>query len=76
METCAEEVVVQFLKGERVVKELRNPHSSGSDGYVLKLRVTEDVIGTYACKVNTANSDASAMQVFRIVGTWCARVCV
>ena len=70
VKTCAQQVNVQFLKGDKVLKRLSNQLSSeGSDLIVVHtLTVGEDITGTYACKADTTNADATAMELFEIFG--------
>lgn len=71
VETCAQQVNVQFLKGDKVLRRFSNQQSSeGSDlFFVHTLTVGDDITGTYACKADTTNADATAMELFEIFGT-------
>jgi hypothetical protein len=69
VQTCAEQVSVQFLKGASVVKKYLDRQQVTNSAYVLTLPVSEDIVGMYACKVDTTNADHSAMQYFEIIGT-------
>ena len=70
VKTCAEQISVQFLKGASVVKKYLDQQGVANSAYVLTLPVSEDIVGMYACKVDTTNADHSAMQYFEIIGTW------
>ena len=69
VQTCAEQVSIQFLKGASVVKKYLDRQQVTNSAYVLTLPVSEDIVGMYACKVDTTNADHSAMQYFEIIGT-------
>ncbi|CAI8034809.1 hypothetical protein GBAR_LOCUS19565 [Geodia barretti] len=69
VKTCAEQISVQFLKGASVVKKYLDQQGVANSAYVLTLPVSEDIVGMYACKVDTTNADHSAMQYFEIIGT-------
>ena len=69
VQTCAEQVHVQFLKGVSTISTIEAVSGETASVYNLVLDVTETARGRYACKVDTTNPDASTMMEFEVVGT-------
>lgn len=67
VQTCAEEVSVQFLRGDEVISVIEST-SAAPTAYNLQLTVSEDIAGVYACKADTVNPDNSTIAHFNIVG--------
>ena len=69
VQTCASQVRVQFLKGENAIgTPITVMEEDTSSSYNLVLDITEDIGGTYACKVDTMNPDDSVTMEFQVTG--------
>ena len=68
VQTCAEEVTVQFLRGDQVVKSSEESLTGEHSVFNLVLTVSDSITGLYACKVDTTNPDASTLKQFDVLG--------
>lgn len=69
IETCAENVTVQFLKGDTLIsKGIIRAFEDTASVKNLVLIITENVTGEYACKVDTVNPIGSDTSNFKVAG--------